>query len=126
MKRRRRVRPRFFVFSAILIGGLILAIVSLDGSSRAPSRPREESPPPSGQSPVIVSTIPGRFTHAALTLPMALTQFSVVSTPPAAVDLVGGYTRSGQVNPFLYTLTEAGAVADGRAVLEGGWLGRLA
>jgi hypothetical protein len=115
-KRKFRLRPRFFVFSVIVLAALSFAVASLFGSFKPSAKPPHTSHPAPLHTPLIVSTIKGSFNPASVNLPIPLTEFSVVATPPGAVALVGGYTKGRRINPIVYTLTNTGVVADGRMI----------
>ncbi len=60
-----------------------------------------------------IARVPGSFRTAPTALPLALTQFAALGSP-GPVFIIGGFTQHHRINPIYYTLTTAGAVADGR------------
>ncbi len=116
MSRKFRVRPRFFVFSALVLAGIVAGTASLISASpkRLTHPHRVPAPHPLGAPPIAVTRVGGRFVLAPVALPMPLSAFSVATPSSQAVALIGGYTAAHRVNPIIYSLTPAGVVADGR------------
>ncbi len=109
MKTRRRVRPRFFLFSAA-VSILVVSIFSF--LSRPKTAPAVPADPPSRPAVRIIPHPDAFYTLTPFGLPLPLRNFSLISTGPGVFYLAGGLTTTG-LNGTVYTLTENGAVTNG-------------
>lgn len=114
-RRRIRLRPRFFLWLALVLGLATLVWIHAVAKPPAPTSRHAKIPPAPTSQPVLVATpLPGAFKPAPVALPIPLANYAVVNPTPATAELIGGYTRDMGVNPIVYTLTAAGAIAASR------------
>jgi hypothetical protein len=109
MKTRRRIRPRFFLFLALVI----MLIVAIFSFLLRPGIPAAIPADPPVRHLVRVLPHPHAFyTLTPFGLPQPLKNFSLIGIGPGVFDLAGGLTTTG-LNGSVYTLTENGAVMSG-------------